>query len=151
MLEPEVFSEVVKNTPLISIDLIVKNSDDKILLGKRVNEPARDFWFVPGGRIFKNESLDDAFSRICQSELGVSLRREKTDFYGLYEHFYANNVFSDEFSTHYIVLAYQIHLNSVSQVNDQHEAYRWFNMNELLERDDVHQYTKNYFKGKTHD
>lgn len=151
MLKAEVFSDVIKNTPLISIDLIIKNRDNKILLGKRVNEPAQDFWFVPGGRIFKNESLDDAFSRICQSELGVSLSRGKTYFYGLYEHFYINNVFSNEFSTHYVVLAHQVHLNSVSQVNDQHEAYRWFGVNELLDRDDVHQYTKNYFKGKTHD
>ena len=146
MLKAEIFSDVIKNTPLISIDLIVKNSDDKILLGKRVNEPAKDYWFVPGGRIFKDENLDDAFNRICQSELGVSLRRKKSYLYGLYEHFYTNNIFSNEFSTHYVVLAHQVHLNSISQVNDQHEAYRWFGVNELLDRDDVHQYTKNYFK-----
>jgi len=148
MLNTEIFREVIKNTPLVSIDLIVKNNDSKILLGKRVNEPAKDFWFVPGGRIFKAESLDDAFSRICQSELGVLLRREISYFYGIYEHFYTNNVFSDEFSTHYVVLAHQVHLNSITQVNDQHEAYQWFGVNELLTRDDVHQYTKDYFKGE---
>ncbi len=151
MLNIETFSKVIENTPLIPIDLIVKNSDNKILLGKRVNEPAKDYWFAPGGRIFKDENLDDAFSRICQSELGVSLRRNETVFYGLYEHFYKNNVFNDKFGTHYIVLAHQIHLENISIVNNQHTAYRWFGVNELLARDDVHQYTKNYFKGKTHD
>ncbi len=139
---------MIKNTPLISIDLIMKNSDDEILLGKRINEPAKDYWFVPGGRIFKNESLEDAFSRIYQSELGVSSKSEKATFYGLYEHFYQNNVFNDKFDTHYIVLAYQIHLENISKVNDQHTAYCWFKVNGLLAKNNVHQYTKNYFTGE---
>ncbi|MDY0121159.1 MAG: GDP-mannose mannosyl hydrolase [Sulfurimonas sp.] len=151
MLKAEIFIEIIKNTPLISVDLITKNDEGKVLLGKRVNEPARNFWFVPGGRIFKDESLDDAFSRICQSELGVSFTREKTDFYGLYEHFYTNNVFNNDFSTHYVVLAYKVYLNNVLQVNDQHEAYQWFEVDELLDRDDVHPYTKNYFKERLYD
>ena len=53
------FSNVIKNTPMISIDLcVIKNKS--ILLGERINPPAKKFYFVPGGRIFKNESLKDA-------------------------------------------------------------------------------------------
>ncbi len=148
MLKTETFTKIIENTPLISIDLIIKNSNNKILLGKRVNEPAKDYWFVPGGCIFKNESLEDAFSRICQSEIGVSLRRNETIFYGHYEHFYKNNVFNDKFGTHYIVLAHQVHLENISKVNDQHTAYHWFKVNELLAKNSVHQYTKNYFTGE---
>jgi colanic acid biosynthesis protein WcaH len=146
ILKRNIFSEVIKNTPLISIDLLVKNHENKILLGKRVNEPAKAFWFVPGSRIFKDERLDNAFSRISKSELGISLTKNKAEFYGLYEHFYINNVFNDTFSTHYVVLAYKIQTENVAQVNDQHEVYQWFKVNELLARDDVHSYTKNYFK-----
>ena len=148
MLKTDTFSKVIQNTPLISIDLIVKNNDGKILLGKRINKPAQDFWFVPGGRIYKNETLAKAFRRICNDELGVDFIIDEAKFYGSYEHFYENNVFNDKFSTHYIVLAHQIYLNTVAQVNDQHETYQWFGVNELLDQDDVHQYTKNYFKGK---
>ena len=41
--------EVIKNAPLVSIDIIVKNKDGKILLGFRNNEPAKNTWFIPGG------------------------------------------------------------------------------------------------------
>ena len=148
LLEADIFSDVIKNTPLISIDLIVKNLDDKILLGKRVNEPAKGYWFVPGGRVYKDESLDEAFERICSDELGINTKREQSEFYGLYEHFYKNNVFNEKFSTHYIVLAHELLINDDLRLNDQHEAYRWFDTQEILKTTDVHRYTKNYFSGR---
>ena len=58
-LDVDTFSTVISSTPLISIDLIVKNKSKKVLLGKRVNEPAFEFWFVPGERVFKDESLSN--------------------------------------------------------------------------------------------
>ncbi len=45
----ETFSHIVEYTPLIAIDLIIKTSEDKVLLGRRVNAPTEDYWFVPGG------------------------------------------------------------------------------------------------------
>ena len=146
MLDKKLFSLVIENTPLISIDLIVENSKKKILLGKRVNEPAKGFWFVPGGRIFKDETLDSAFQRTIKEEIGIDMSRNKSNFYGLYEHFYEKNVFDNAFSTHYIVLAHQITTESELKLNDQHELYQWFDKDELLERNDVHRYTKNYFR-----
>ncbi len=59
MLDLEIFKIVVENTPLFAIDLVVINSKQQILLGKRVNAPAKDYWFVPrGGRVYKNETLE---------------------------------------------------------------------------------------------
>ena len=146
-LEKELFSQVIENTPLISIDLIVQNSS-KILLGKRVNEPAKGFWFVPGGRIFKDESLNQAFERTVQEELSLHVKREESQFLGNYEHFYTNNVFDNTFSTHYIVQAYKIEVNGEIRLNNQHEEYRWFELDELLKSEQVHNYTKDYFKDK---
>ena len=142
------FSSVIKNTPLISIDLIVKNSKEEVLLGKRINEPAKGSWFVPGGRIFKDETLDEAFSRIAREELGLDLQRDKSKFYGIYEHFYENSVFSDDFGTHYVVLAHEFITNDDLRLNDQHEEYRWFGMDEILNTKEIHKYTKNYFLGR---
>jgi len=146
MLSKTDFTQIIKNTPLISIDLIIENSEGKILLGKRLNKPAQNDWFVPGGRIFKDEKLDEAFSRTTTSEIGVALKRGEVEFLGLYEHFYADNAFNDEFSTHYIVLAHKFQVNEAEiKLNNQHEAYQWFDIKELLSRNDVNQYTKNYF------
>lgn len=145
-LEKKLFSGILKNTPLISIDLIIENEEGQFLLGKRVNEPAKDFWFVPGGRIYKDETLDNAFNRILEEEIGLDITREQAVFYGLYEHFYENNVFNTKFGTHYIVLAHKTKVSKMPNVNSQHSAYQWFAKDELLNKIDVHKYTKDYFR-----
>ena len=59
MLNNKTFKTVIQSTPLISIDLIVKK-DNKILLGKRLNKPAQGYLFSIGGRIYKNETINNA-------------------------------------------------------------------------------------------
>jgi colanic acid biosynthesis protein WcaH len=71
-LEPQLFAALVEHTPLISIDLVIENSQGEILLGERTNRPAQGMWFVPGGRILKDELMQDAFLRLTQDELGGS-------------------------------------------------------------------------------
>ncbi|WP_408344541.1 NUDIX domain-containing protein [Paraburkholderia sp. RL17-337-BIB-A] len=89
MLPIEQFIQAVDATPLVAIDLIVPNENGSYLLGHRVNRPAQGFWFVPGGRIRKNERLDDAFRGIARDELGnACVERADADLVGVYEHLY---------------------------------------------------------------
>lgn len=146
-LEKSTFKTVVASTPLISIDLIVRNSHDQVLLGFRSNRPAQGYWFVPGGRIYKNETFEQAFSRLTQAELGKTIELSTASSLGVYEHFYVDNFSGPEFSTHYVVLGYQMYcdigLDELPVV--QHEIYKWFHLTELLSSDFVHQNTKAYF------
>lgn len=146
-LDDQLFRTVVRNTPLISIDLIVENDSQEILLGKRNNRPARGFWFVPGGRVQKNESLDNAFFRLTQSEIGISINRQCAEFIGVYEHFYTDSFFNEGESTHYVVLAYKIILPSskISFPAAQHSEYCWRSECTLITDDLVHSNTKAYF------
>ena len=152
MLEQSVFRQVVAVTPLISIDLILKSSDNQILLGERLNRPAQGFWFVPGGRIFKNESLDDAFIRITDTELDLSFKRSTAQFLGVYEHFYSDSQFGEyqlDSSTHYVVIAYVINVSSkdlISPPKNQHGQYAWWSLTNIENSQSVHRYTKDYFK-----
>ena len=77
----ETFQLVVASTPLVSIDLVVENAHGELLLGLRNNRPAQGSWFVPGGRVLKNESLDDAFVRLARDELGVDVSRSSARFF----------------------------------------------------------------------
>ncbi len=54
MLPLATFKTVINSTPLISVDLVIKNNEGQILLGKRTNRPAKGFWFVPGGWVLKD-------------------------------------------------------------------------------------------------
>lgn len=144
------FFKTIKSTPLISIDLVISDSSERYLLGLRKNRPAADHWFVLGGRIKKGESISNAFKRVAENELGVTLQCSEAKFIGVYEHFYKDSFYDVMTPTHYVVLAYSIEL--VGDVNSfsvaQHSKYKWFDIVELLASPDVHQYTKNYFLDK---
>ncbi|MET6759719.1 GDP-mannose mannosyl hydrolase [Pseudoalteromonas sp. NCIMB_1079] len=145
-LDKSTFTTVIDSTPLISIDLLIENSQGQFLLGLRNNKPAQCFWFVPGGRVQKNETLDAAFTRLGQQELGVTINRSQALCLGPFEHFYTDSVFGDEVSTHYIVLGYKIvldiDLNTLPA--EQHHQYRWFTREEMINRDDVHKHSSWY-------
>lgn len=150
MLSELDFLDVVRLTPLISIDLIVTDGNRRVLVGQRRNRPAKGTWFVPGGRIKKDESLDSAFTRIVNDELGVaSVERSASRFFGVFEHKYGDN-FSGApgISTHYVVLAYAMTLGGTVPIGrfDQHSDYAWILPTDLLRREDVHENTKAYFR-----
>jgi hypothetical protein len=46
---------------LISIDLVIRNAHEEVLLGLRNNAPAQDSFFVPGGMIRMDELPHEAF------------------------------------------------------------------------------------------
>ena len=148
-LDADTFATVVHSAPLISIDLLVENEQGEYLLGLRNNRPAQGYWFVPGGRVQNNETLDAAFLRLTTEELGIALERSQAVFNGVYEHFYTDSVFGEQPSTHYIVLAYQLVLpaESVQLSAQQHNNTQWLNAKIILADPNVHQYTKLYFNG----
>jgi len=147
-LDSTTLVEVIKHTPLVSIDIIVRNQDKKVFLGLRNNEPAKNWWFVPGGRILVNERIENAFLRITYEELGKTFPIESATHKGVFEHFYDRN-FAEQpgFGTHYIVLAYEILLEEELKnlPQEQHYRYKWFSVNSLLNEKRVHPHTKAYF------
>lgn len=148
-LDKQTFSTVIASTPLVSIDLVITNKQGQALLGQRLNRPAKGFWFVPGGRILKDESLADAFRRLTLEELGQEFSIEQAQLQGPFDHFYQDNVFGDEFSTHYVAIAYKLALSQPLEnlpLDLQHQGYRWMPIDELLSSDEVHKHTKWYFE-----
>ena len=147
MLDLNTFKMVVENTPLISIDFIVKNGDNKILLGKRVNKPAKDFLFTLGGRVYKNEKLEDSKKRILKDEIGLDLENYNPKFLGLFEHFYNDSFMDDNITTHYVNLAYEINVSHIQDLPKvQHNEYLWLSLDEIMNSSIVHEYVKDYFK-----
>ena len=153
MLDDQTFKTVVDSAPLVSIDILIKRND-KVLLGKRINKPAQGYFFSIGGRINKNETIDSAMNRIAQSELNIELfcsippRGVKSipKFIGVFEHFYDDSIY-ESISTHYVNLAYEYQVGEIIDLpTEQHSEYKWFAVDELLESNQVHNYTKDYFR-----
>lgn len=153
MLSVDDFKFVVDKTPLVSLDLVVQRPDGKVLLGKRINKPAQGVWFVPGGRVLKNERLGTAFKRLVMNEIGPGASIRSVRYLGLYEHFYKDSMQDEKISTHYVVNAFAIELerNVSSLPKDQHSEYCWLSRTELLEHQDVHVHSKWYFQNNEDD
>lgn len=148
-LDKPTFNTVIDSTPLVSIDLVVLDSEGNALLGERLNRPAQGYWFVPGGRITKNESLADAFRRLTLDELGEAFSITDAELLGPYDHFYDDYVFGEEVSTHYVAIAYVLRLSyplSKLPMGIQHGDYRWFSKDDLLSSNSVHKHSKSYFE-----
>jgi colanic acid biosynthesis protein WcaH len=149
-LSQEQFLEVVKNTPLVSVDLVVRNRLGQVLVGQRENSPAAGFWFTPGGRILKEETVRAAFVRVVKDELGLTLDEREMQLAGLYTHIYTNENFAgvEGVDTHYVVI--RCDLDADLDLEDlpraQHQAYHWMEVTELLEEPLVHDYVKAYFQ-----
>ena len=149
LLHRDVFLSIVKNAPLVSVDLVCQNDREEVLLGMRMNRPAQGCWFVPGGRILKDERVSDALQRIISNELGLKdVAPNDAGLLGVFEHHYTDN-FAEaaDVSTHYVVLAYKIVIDKEATIliDSQHSELRWFSVSELLSSDVVHTYTKAYF------
>ena len=148
-LSPGDFATVIRATPLVSIDFVITRPDGAVLLGQRHNEPARGSWFVPGGRIRKNERLDAAFQRLLATETGLDLPRSDAAPMGVYEHFYDTNALGEAaFGTHYVVIAYRLEVAEGAAViaDTQHAAFRWQSPVDALSDPHVHANTKAYFE-----
>jgi colanic acid biosynthesis protein WcaH len=145
MIPDKEFKTVVEYAPLISLDLITRYQG-KILLGKRLNKPALGYYFTTGGIIKKNETIQKAMRRLAKIELGLELEKEPK-FIGVFEHFYDDSIF-ENISTHYVNLGYMLELSEEPKnlPKEQHSTYRWFELEELLQSDEVHKYVKDYFK-----
>jgi colanic acid biosynthesis protein WcaH len=148
-LDEQTFAGIVRNSPLISIDLILRDSQGSVLLGLRNNEPAKGFYFVPGGVVRKNEAIAAAFARVLMTETGLNLQYSSAWFLGAFEHFYASNRFNDpSYGTHYVVLAHDVPLlkRPAILLDDQHNAAIWMTPHEILSSPSVHEYSKAYFR-----
>ena len=144
MLDDQIFKTVVDSVPLVSIDILIKRNN-KVLLGKRINKPAQGYFFSIGGRINKDETIDSAMNRIAKDELNIELKTTPK-FIGVFEHLYDDGIYED-ISTHYVNLAYEYQVGEIIDLpTEQHSEYKWFDVDELLESNQVHNYTKDYFR-----
>ena len=141
------FLQLIRMAPLVAMDVVLKDASGQVLLVERKDEPARGCYFVPGGRIRKNEKIAAAFRRIVMAELGLSIGFESAVLLGLYQHIYDTNRFEEEGTgTHYVVLAHEVLLpERPSLALDA--PHRWALPHDIAAMADVHPFTKAYFSG----
>lgn len=145
------FLNIIDKTPLVSIDLVIKDPENSVLMGLRNNAPAKGYWFVPGGRILKNETIEMAFNRISNKELGYQFNFQKSRLLNAFNHIYDTNFDNaPHINTHYVVLAYEIAVSKdekdklLQAPDEQHTKLKWISLADAC-IDKVHPLSKAYF------
>ncbi len=67
--------------PALTVDTIILD-DNKIILIKRLNDPYKDHWAIPGGFVEYGEKVEDAAVREAKEETGLDI--ELTQLVGVY-------------------------------------------------------------------
>lgn len=71
IIDEMLYQQIVKVMPITCVDLVVVDDLGRVLLLKRKNEPARDEWWFPGGRVYYLETRLDAAARKLREECGL--------------------------------------------------------------------------------
>jgi len=69
-IEEPLYTKIKENLPIPFVDLLIIYQG-KLLLMLRNNEPGKDLWFIPGGRVLLGETLEEAVKRVLQKETGL--------------------------------------------------------------------------------
>jgi ADP-ribose pyrophosphatase YjhB (NUDIX family) len=71
-LPDELFYYISQTTPLVNVDLLVKDKKGRILLAWRDDQFCGRGWHVPGGIIRFQETLETRLQAVAAKELGVA-------------------------------------------------------------------------------
>lgn len=120
----ELYFQILRIMPIPCVDLIITNVEQEVLLVKRLNEPAKDKWWFPGGRVHHNEKRIDAARRKLFEEVGI-----RANYITKIEEILTDEVMLPlEFSRgHYITTVYRILVNQSFDVvlDNQSSMYKW--------------------------
>ena len=64
------------SAPMVGVGVIVFNSEKKVLLVKRGNEPSKGLWSLPGGMIELGERVREAGIREVKEECNIDIEPE---------------------------------------------------------------------------
>jgi len=67
----ELYMQILDAMPIACVDVAIIH-DGRVLLVQRKDAPAKDQWWLPGGRVQKGETLRDAARRKALEETGLA-------------------------------------------------------------------------------
>ena len=138
-LDEELFNTVRKSLPICCVDLLFIDSEDRILLMRRSNYPAKGLLWYPGGRIFKDEHIDQTILRKSVEE--TSIVPDSHALVDIQETIF-DSCESHPYSIHTINLCFLINWSKNADnavINDnQHSDLSWLPISEVINSHHIH-------------
>lgn len=73
-LPQDVFYFMSRITPLVNVDLLIKDTRNRVLLAWRSDEFAGSGWHIPGGILRYKETLENRVNEVALQEIGRHIR-----------------------------------------------------------------------------
>lgn len=141
---PEMFKKFLSVLPMATVNVLVtkkvklisywKPYDEEeghVLLVKRLNEPAKGYWYTPGGIIRKGETVEEAAVRVCGEETGLNVKLDQ--LLGVYDECWEKGYFTENFQI--VTVGYLAHpLSGELKPDWQSGEVRWFPINQLPQK-----------------
>jgi len=75
-LPDEVFLYISRTTPLVNVDLLIKDENGRILLSWRDDQYCGKGWHVPGGILRFKETFETRVKKVAETEIGADISFE---------------------------------------------------------------------------
>lgn len=119
------YKKILEQIAIPCVDIVLL-SDAGVLLLLRDNEPAKGMWWLPGGRILKGETIQEAASRKIQEEVGLVISPKKCTIVGVKETMFDSGPFhvSSVHTVNVVVVAKLTHVYKPT-LDRLHTAFRF--------------------------
>lgn len=123
-LEGTEYERIIRVFPRVCVDLLVADSEGRVLLLKRTNEPAIGQWWFPGGRVHIGETRLQAAQRKLRQECSLHIDAEALQERGSFDLFF--EIEGDR--VHDVTILFRVQVpNATDIVTDaEASAYGWF-------------------------
>ena len=134
IIEEDLYKDIIHALPILCVDLLIKNSEGKYLLHLRDNEPLKNEWWVPGGRVHIGEELVVALMRKLSEELSINIK-SSSKLVGIYEDFFNSSSFGEHLY-HTISFVYEFNIDEMDDLDIflDSTSSKWCFQNNLPER-----------------
>lgn len=72
-LPEELFFYISRVTPMVNVDLLIKDESGRTLLSWRNDQYAGQGWHLPGGVVRFRETLETRIKKVAETEIGTSV------------------------------------------------------------------------------
>ena len=117
------YAQILEVLPILCVDIAVRNSKGEYLLVKRGNEPLKGEWWVPGGRVLKGETLEQAAIRKIEEEAGIKVDSVKP--MGYYEDTAHTNRFGSCVPLHSVSVVFSVEVDDFDGVKLDSQSLDW--------------------------
>ncbi len=139
------YERIITVFPRVCVDILLTDTDGRVLLLQRTNQPAIGQWWFPGGRVHIGETRLQTAHRKLREECGL-LAGELTEL-GSFDLFFE----IDQITYHDVTILFRMSVAPGTEIDTDAEAsaYGWFTPVQCQGLD-LHRYVIDNIRAHTH-